>query len=114
MATSADDGVAPLERVNARLDSATLVFVAELRTVHYLLYRRAQGPAEPVLAGILASLASAMQALGDCLRTRAIGASGYAPLDEAHQTVAGLAGAIGATVAPPLCVPVLPVGVIRV
>ena len=55
-----DDGAATPERINARLESATLVFAAELRTVHYLLYRPAQAPEEPVLAGILASLASAL------------------------------------------------------
>ncbi|MGO9057874.1 MAG: ion channel [Candidatus Binataceae bacterium] len=65
-----DDGIGRVERLNARLESATLVFAAELRTVHYLLYRPAQAPEEPVLEGILASLASALQALYDCLHSR--------------------------------------------
>jgi len=115
IATMYDDGGAvPVERINARLESATLVFVSELRTVHYLLYRPAQAPAEPVLAGILASLASAMQALGDCLRSRPIGASDSALLDEAQQTIAGLASEICATCVPTVYAPALTVWMDRI
>src|SRR5579871_5656372 len=64
---------APVERVIARLESTALVFAAELRTVHYLLYRPQQSPEEPVLAGILAGLASALSTLEDCLRAAPAG-----------------------------------------
>jgi len=40
------EGRAPVERINARLESTALVFSAELRTIHYLLYRPQQAPEE--------------------------------------------------------------------
>ncbi len=102
------DAIAPEERINARLESATLVFVAELRTVHYLLYRPAQAPDEPVLAGILASLASALQALHDCLHDRPNDGANRSPLmEEALTTTSRLAGEICATCVPAVYAPAL-------
>jgi hypothetical protein len=102
------DAIAAEERVNARLESAILVFVAELRTVHYLLYRPAQAPDEPVLAGILASLASALQALNDCLHDRPNDGANRSPLmEEALTTISRLAGEICATCVPAVYAPAL-------
>jgi len=102
------DAMAPEERIKARLESATLVFVAELRTVHYLLYRPAQAPDEPVLAGILASLAAALQALNDCLHDSPNGAANRSPMmEEALTTISRLAGEICATCVPTVYAPAL-------
>ena len=43
------------------------MFSGELRTIHDVLYRPQQTPEEPVLEGILATLAAALQELGDLL-----------------------------------------------
>lgn len=102
-----DDGAATPERINARLESATLVFAAELRTVHYLLYRPAQAPEEPVLAGILASLASALNALNDCELSRPKSAEASPLLDESLRTLSRLAGEICATCVPAVYAPAL-------
>ena len=61
------EGRVPTARIQARLDSAVLVFVAEMRAIHDLLYRPQQTPDEQVLEGILASLAAALQELVDLL-----------------------------------------------
>ncbi len=102
-----DDGTAQPERINARMESATLVFAAELRTVHYLLYRPAQAPVEPVLAGILASLASALQALNDCLHIRPDGIVNSPLLDDALKTVSSLASEICGNCVPAVYAPAL-------
>lgn len=75
-----DPAVRP-ERVWPRAESAVAVFVGELETVHDLLYRPQQTPAEAVLESILANLAAAMRELHDLIRClpRAHGAAG-APL----------------------------------
>ncbi|MCX6551449.1 MAG: potassium channel family protein [Acidobacteria bacterium] len=62
-----DESRVPPARIRARLESAVLVFSGELRTIHDLLYRPQQTPEEPVLEGILATLAAALQELGDVL-----------------------------------------------
>ncbi len=49
--------MAPREAL-ARVESAAMVFVGELRAVHDLLYRPQDTPEEPVLEAILAGLAS--------------------------------------------------------
>lgn len=51
----------PRDRVMTRVESAAIVFVGELRTVHDLLYRPQQTPEETVLEGILAGVASALR-----------------------------------------------------
>ena len=102
-----DDGMGRVERLNARLESATLVFAAELRTVHYLLYRPAQAPEEPVLAGILASLASALQALHDCLHSRPADAVNSPLLDETVRTLSRLASEICGNCVPAVYAPAL-------
>jgi potassium channel LctB len=101
------DGVAPPERINARLESAALVFAAELRTVHYLLYRPQQAPEEPVLAGILAILASALNALSDCLHSRPADSATSPLLDDSRKTLSTLAGEICGTCVPAVYAPAL-------
>jgi hypothetical protein len=47
------------------VESAAVVFVGELRAVHDLLYRPQRAPEEEVLEGIIAGLASGLQAFAD-------------------------------------------------
>jgi len=59
----------------ARVESAAMVFVGELRVVHDLLYRPRQSPDEAVLEAILASLASVFREFTElmaCEQVRAI------------------------------------------
>ncbi|MGH7924221.1 MAG: potassium channel family protein, partial [Candidatus Binatus sp.] len=56
-----------LNRVAARLESASLLFRAELRTTHDLLYQPRLVVEEGVLGSILAALASALNVFADLL-----------------------------------------------
>jgi hypothetical protein len=85
IAAMCDEGRVPMARIRARLESAVLVFSGELRTIHDLLYRPQQTPEEPVLEGILATLAAALLELGDLL---ACGA----PSDRTEMLTSQLAG----------------------
>jgi hypothetical protein len=67
IAVLCDEGRVSTARIRARLESAVLVFAAEMRAIHDLLYRPQQTPDEQVLEGILASLAAALQELVDLL-----------------------------------------------
>jgi hypothetical protein len=67
IATLCDESRVPMARIRTRLESAVIVFSGELRTIHDVLYRPQQTPEEPVLEGILAMLAAALQELGDLL-----------------------------------------------
>jgi hypothetical protein len=58
---------APLNRITTRLESAVILFLSELRTTRDLLYQPRLMVEEGVLAGILATLASAMNVLADLL-----------------------------------------------
>jgi potassium channel LctB len=100
---------ASVERINARLESTALVFAGELRAVHYLLYRPQQAPAEPVLAAILAGLASALNTLEDCLRAAPDGHARSPVLAHALKTLSHLAGDICATCVPTVYAPTLTV-----
>jgi hypothetical protein len=63
----------PEETIRVRVDSASGICLAELRTTHGLLYRPQDAPGEAMLEGILASLAGVMRELRDlvaCLSTR--------------------------------------------
>ncbi|HEV3111128.1 MAG TPA: potassium channel family protein [Candidatus Binataceae bacterium] len=100
---------ASAERINARLESTALVFAGELRTIHYLLFRPQQAPAEPVLAGILAGLASALNTLEDCLRSAPDGHARSPVLAHALKTLSHLAGDICATCVPTVYAPTLTV-----
>lgn len=57
----------PMQRIAVRLDSAVLLFVAELRTTHDLLYQPKLMVEEAVLSSILANLASALDVLTELL-----------------------------------------------
>jgi Ion channel len=100
---------ASVERINARLESTALVFAGELRTIHYLLYRPQQAPAEPVLAGILAGLASALNTLEDCLHAAPNDHARSPVLTHALKTLSHLAGDICATCVPIVYAPTLTV-----
>jgi hypothetical protein len=56
------------QQVRARLESAVAICLAELRTIHDLLYRPQASPEESVLEGILASLATVLHELRELLR----------------------------------------------
>ncbi len=62
----AGQDIAPPEAV-ARVESAAMVFVGELRAVHDLLYRPQETPEEPVLEAILAGLASVFREFNELL-----------------------------------------------
>jgi hypothetical protein len=53
------------EAIRSRADSASGICLAELRTIHGLLYRPQQAPEEAMLEGILASLAIVLRELRD-------------------------------------------------
>jgi potassium channel LctB len=57
----------PLPRIARRLESGVLLFLAELRTTHDLLYQPRLMIEEGVLASILANLASALEVLAELL-----------------------------------------------
>lgn len=56
-----------LNRIGARLDSAALIFLGEMRSIHDLLYQPRLVVEEGVLASILANLASALSVLSELL-----------------------------------------------
>jgi hypothetical protein len=58
----------PDEHVLARVDSASGICLAELRTIHDLLYRPQSAPEEAMLEGILASLAIVLHEMRDLMR----------------------------------------------
>jgi len=63
----------PTEQIRARADSASGMCLAELRTIHGLLYRPQELPEEVTLEGILASLAIVLRelrAMVQCLDSR--------------------------------------------
>lgn len=57
----------PIPRIATQMDSAVLLFLAELRTTHDLLYQPRLAVQEGVLAAILADLASALEVLSELL-----------------------------------------------
>ena len=62
-----ENSATPMHRIGARLDSAVLLFVSELRTTHGLLYQPKLMVEEAVLSSILANLASALDVLAELL-----------------------------------------------
>ncbi len=58
----------PSEQIRARADSASGMCLAQLRTIHGLLYRPQEAPEEVMLEGILASLAIVLRELRDLVR----------------------------------------------
>jgi hypothetical protein len=57
----------PMNQITTRLESASLLFLGELRTTRDLLYQPQLAVEEGVLGAILATLASALSVLGDLL-----------------------------------------------
>ena len=70
-----------LQRLGTRLDSAVLLFVAELRATHRLLYQPRLVVEEGVLSSILADVASALQVLSELLAGLPTGFVRSQPLD---------------------------------
>ena len=68
---------ADLQQVSARLESASGIALAELRTIHDLLYRPQSLPEEAMLEGILASLAILLRELRELLRCMSFERSAY-------------------------------------
>ena len=58
----------PDEQLLARIDSASGICLAELRTIHDLLYRPQSAPEEAMLEGILASLSIVLREMRDLSR----------------------------------------------
>jgi potassium channel LctB len=69
--------LADVQQIRARLDSASGICVAELRTIHDLLYRPQSLPEEALLEGILATLAMVLRELRELLRCISFDKSAY-------------------------------------
>jgi rhodanese-related sulfurtransferase len=95
------------ERVAARLDSAALVFVGEMNTIHDLLYAPQRMPDDRVLGAILANLASSLRTLRELLTCLPPDFS-YSPvLGDSLKRVSSLAEEICADCVPRAYAPVL-------
>jgi hypothetical protein len=68
---------ADTEHLRTRLDSASALCLAELRTTHDLLYRPQSQPEESTLEGILATLAMVLRELRELLRCISFEKSAY-------------------------------------
>lgn len=68
---------ADLAQIRTRLDSASGLCLAELRTIHELLYRPQSLPEETMLEGILATLAMVLRELRELLRCISFEKSAY-------------------------------------
>ena len=82
---------APLNRLGARLESASLLFQGELRTTHDLLYQPRLVVEEGVLASILAALSSALTVTSDLLACLPADFVRSQPLDISLSNVARIA-----------------------
>lgn len=65
------------QQVRGRLESVSAICLAELRTIHDLLYRPQSLPDESILEGILASLSIVLRELRELLRCISFERSGY-------------------------------------
>ncbi len=90
----------PLHRVAARLDSAVLLFLGELRTTHDLLYQPRLMVEEGVLSSILANLASALDVLVELLDCLPAEFRRSQPLEIALKNLTRLANDICGTCVP--------------
>ena len=102
------------ERLRVRLESAAMVFAAEMRAVHDLLYRPQQTPDEGVLEAILATLAAALQQLTDLLSCLPAEMRGSSILDRACRRLARLAMEICGECVPRAYAPALTVWIDRI
>jgi hypothetical protein len=68
---------ANVDQIRARLESASGIALAELRTIHDLLYRPQSLPEESMLEGILAALAILLRELRELLRCVSFERSAY-------------------------------------
>lgn len=109
-----DGGVGQPQRVAARLESAVLVFGAELRAIHALLYSPQHAPEEAVLEAILVGLASALGMLSELLTCLPPGLARSATLEGALRNISALAEDICAECVPPVYAPALTVWMDRV
>jgi Ion channel len=107
IAAICDDGAALVERLGPRLETTTLVFTGELRTVHKLLYNPQQAPDEPVLDAILANLASALNTLHEVLLCLPSNLRKSPVLEAGLRTLSALANDICADCVPQVYAPAL-------
>jgi len=114
IAAASSDGAAGVERLAPRLESATLIFAGELRTVHALLYNPQRTADEPVLGAILANLASALSTLGEVLLRLPPALRRSETLESGLRTLTTLAEDICADCVPPGYAPALTVWMDRI
>jgi Ion channel len=107
IAALCDDGAARVERLGPRLETTTLVFTSELRTVHALLYSPRQIPDEAVLGAILVNLASALNTLGEVLVCLPAPLHNSPVLKTGLQSLSALANEICADCVPQVYAPAL-------
>jgi hypothetical protein len=108
------DGQAPSPRVAVRLESASMVFVGELRAIHDLLYRPQHAPEPEILEAILAGLAASFRELAELLACLPSGYRRAPALDTALGTMARLANEICGECVPRAYAPALTVWMDRV
>jgi ion channel len=109
-----DDGAARLGRLGPRLETTTLVFASELRTIHGLLYNPQQAPDGPVLGAILANLASALKTLGEVLLSLSHHVPRSQTLESELRTLSELSQEICADCVPQVYAPALTVWMDRI
>ena len=114
MAVLREERGARVERIGPRLETTTLVFVNELRTVHELLYNPKEAPEESVLGTILANLASALNMLSEVLLGLPDHLRKSPALQTGLQTLSGLANEICADCVPQVFAPTLTVWMDRI
>ncbi len=114
IAALCEGGLTQPARVAARLESAVLVFLGELRTIQALLYQPDYAPPAPVLEAILASLASVLLTLGEVLKCLPPEFERSQPLKNALRNLSDLAPDICANCVPQVYAPTLRVWMDRV
>ncbi|HBZ72800.1 MAG TPA: hypothetical protein DEP35_24945 [Deltaproteobacteria bacterium] len=107
IASLCDGGSIPADRIAARLDSAALVFVSEMQTIHDLLYMPQRTPDDRILAAILANLASSLRTLHDLLTCLPPDFSSSMVLGDALKRISSLAEEICSDCVPRAYAPVL-------
>jgi hypothetical protein len=107
IATLCDNTTVNFDRIGSRLESAGLIFAGELRTVHHLLYHPQNAPTEPILASILANLASALRTTSDVMVCLPGGFERSEPLQDALRMIAQLSEEICADCVPQVYAPAL-------
>ncbi|MGH7905446.1 MAG: rhodanese-like domain-containing protein [Candidatus Binataceae bacterium] len=105
--TACEVSAANVAQISARLESATLVFSGELRTVHHLLYQSRRTPDETTLETILIGLDACLRTLSELLACIPGGLPRSMTLKRTLGTLARLSSEICADCVPRVYAPAL-------